>query len=242
MSEQIAENIANIRQQIATAAQQAGRSPAEIMLIGVTKTHPAAIVEQALAAGLADVGENRVQEAESKITALSAERQRLTWHLIGHLQSNKAKKAAQLFNMIHSVDSLRLAQQLDRAASELRTQPLDILLQVNVSGEVAKEGFDLVGWETHQATLSTFLLAVEQIVTLSHLQVRGLMTIAPIARVPEDARPHFASTRILREHLAHTFPQADWSQLSMGMSNDFDAAIAEGATMVRIGRAIFGSR
>jgi pyridoxal phosphate enzyme (YggS family) len=238
MFEQIAENIAAVRQQIAVAAQQAGRHPAEIRLIGVTKTHPAEAVAQAFAAGLADVGENRVQEAESKIAALASERQRSTWHLIGHLQSNKAKKAAQLFDLIHSVDSLRIAQQLARYAGELRTQPLDILLQVNVSGEITKEGFDLVNWQAQPALFNTFLAATEQIVAMPQIRVRGLMTIAPIA----EARPHFASTRRLRDELARTFPHADWSQLSMGMSNDFDAAIAEGATMVRIGRAIFGAR
>ena len=242
MSEQIAENIAAMRQRIAIAAQAAGRDPAEILLLGVTKTHPAEMVAQALAAGLADVGENRVQEAEAKIIALSSVRHQLTWHLIGHLQSNKARKAAQLFDIIHSVDSLRLAQQLDRYAGEGRTQQLEILLQVNVSGEASKEGFDLVGWEQNPAVYAAFLAEVTQIVALPHLRVRGLMTIAPLTGLPAEARPHFASTRRLRDRLALALPASDWSQLSMGMSNDFNDAIAEGATMVRIGRAIFGAR
>jgi pyridoxal phosphate enzyme (YggS family) len=237
----IAEQLASVQTQISDAARAAARHPSEIRLIGVSKTHPAEIVAEAIAQGLVDLGENRVQEAEGKISALAADRARLRWHLIGHLQSNKARKAAQIFDMIQSVDSLRLAEQLDRHAGEVRATRLPILLQVNVSGEQTKEGFDLANWPSRTAALDAFVQDVEQILALTYLHIQGLMTIAPLGQ-PGEARPHFASTRALRDQLAMRFPEQRFPELSMGMSNDFGDAIAEGATMVRIGRAIFGAR
>jgi pyridoxal phosphate enzyme (YggS family) len=247
----IAERLAAVRARIADAARRAGRSPEEITLVGVSKTHPPQVVAEALAAGLAHFGENRVQEAEAKIAELDADRARLTWHLIGHLQRNKARKAAALFDVVHSIDNLRLAETLDRgwglATSASSTQPLtstplSILLQVNVSGEESKEGFALYGWEERPAVLDAFVADVEALLALRHLCVGGLMTIAPWGAEPEAARPTFSSARRLRDHLARRFPQADWSTLSMGMTDDFAVAIEEGATLVRIGRAIFGER
>ncbi|NWG19519.1 MAG: YggS family pyridoxal phosphate-dependent enzyme [Chloroflexi bacterium] len=237
----IAERLALVQERIAAAAQRSNRRAEEILLVGVTKTHPAEVVRAALAAGLHDVGENRVQEAEAKIMALAVERSRLTWHLIGHLQTNKAKKAVALFDLIHSVDSLRLAQALDRHAGE-QGRRLPVLLQVNVSGEATKEGFDLAGWQEQPAIFEQFVGGVEQILALPQIAVRGLMTIAPWGVDPEAARPTFRATRRLRELLARRFPAAEWTDLSMGMTDDFEVAIEEGATIVRVGRAIFGER
>ncbi len=243
--ETLTERLTAVRERIAAAARRVNRDPATIRLVGVTKAHPADVIRAALEAGLCDVGENRVQEAEAKMAALEAERQRLTWHLIGHLQTNKAKKAAMLFDMVHSVDSLRLAQMLDQHAAEASRDAqgrLPILLQVNVSGEATKFGFDLDGWETHLDIYERFCADVERILALPHLDVRGLMTIAPWGPDPEQARPIFRAVRRLRDKLAQRFPAAAWRELSMGMTDDFEVAIEEGATIVRIGRAIFGER
>jgi PLP dependent protein len=251
-----------VEERIAAAARRAGRPAAEITLVGVSKTHPPDAVRSALAAGLTHFGENRVQEAEEKIAALADERARVRWHLIGHLQRNKARKAAALFDVVQSVDSLRLAEVLDRAAAEIRRHEtadkqtsrqadmvpaslsacLPVLLQVNVSGEASKEGFALAGWEEHPALLDAFLAEVAALLALPHLRVDGLMTIAPWGTDAEQARPTFRTARRLRDVLAQRFPQADWSALSMGMTDDFEVAIEEGATIVRVGRAIFGER
>ena len=251
----IAMRIDHVRERIEAAARRAGRSPEEIRLVGVSKTHPPELVAQALAAGLRDFGENRVQEAEPKIAALATERNAITWHLIGHLQSNKAKRAAGLFDVIHSVDSLALAEALNRHAADRMSNtvtpspllpfipsPLPVLLQINVSGEASKDGFDLAGWETRPELLDRFFAEVEQLLALPNLRVGGLMTIAPWGDDPARAQPTFRSAQRLRDALAQRFPAADWSALSMGMSDDFEVAIAEGATIVRVGRAIFGSR
>jgi PLP dependent protein len=236
----IAENIALVRARIHAAAAQAGRDPATITLVAVTKTHPPDRVAAAVAAGATDLGENRVQEAAAKIAALTELRPAPRWHLIGHLQRNKARLAAELFDLVHSVDSLRLAEALANHVPAGRRLP--ILLQVNVSGEASKEGFALAGGPTNQPALSALLPAVERILALPALEVRGLMTVAPLVDDPEQARPSFHALRELRDELAERFPQANWAELSMGMTDDFAAAIAEGATIVRVGRAIFGAR
>jgi PLP dependent protein len=245
----IAMRIEAVRERIAAAARRAGRSPDQIRLVGVSKTHPPELVAQALRAGLRDFGENRVQEAEPKIAALTADRNAITWHLIGHLQSNKAKRAAALFDVVHSVDSLSLAEALSRGVGARTPMPqlpnsdsLSLLLQVNVSGEASKDGFELAGWEDRPVLLDRFFAQVEQLLALPYLRVGGLMTIAPWGDDPAAARPTFRSVQQLRDALARRFPAADWSALSMGMSDDFEVAIAEGATIVRVGRAIFGSR
>ncbi len=234
-----------VRERIAAAARRAGRDPETVRLVGVTKTQPVDVIRAALDAGLREIGENRIQEAEAKIAAFAADRQRPVWHLIGHVQTNKAKKATLLFDMIHSVDSLRLAQAINRYAAEARRDPgrrLPILLQVNVSGEATKSGFDLCGWEERRDVFERFCADVEQILALPHLDVRGLMTIAPWAPEPEAARPVFRATRRLRDALARRFPDAAWHDLSMGMTDDFEVAIEEGATIIRVGRALFGER
>jgi uncharacterized pyridoxal phosphate-containing UPF0001 family protein len=270
----IAARIARVHERIAAAARRAGRSPEEIRLVGVTKTHPPEVIAAAVAAGLRDLGENRVQEAERKIPALAAH-PAVTWHLIGHLQTNKAKRAAALFDMVHSIDSVKLAAALDRHVAEGARETRDtkhetqdtrhethaaestvsrlsspvskplglpILLQVNVSGEATKEGFALAGWEERPELRVPFFADVERILALPGLAVRGLMTIALWGDVPAAARPAFRAARYLRDELARRFPAADWSALSMGMTDDFEVAIEEGATIVRVGRAIFGER
>lgn len=241
MNTDLSQRLAAVQAQIAAAAAAAGRSAADVQLIAVSKTHPPEVVAAAVAAGVTDLGENRVQEAHQKISALHTLRPRPRWHLIGHLQRNKAKLAVELFDLIHSVDSLRLAETLDRYARE-RDRRLPILLQINVSGEASKEGFWVPGGLKNSDAYSALLRDIEAILTLPALEVRGLMTIAPIVNHPDEARPVFAALRELRDDLARRYPQANWRELSMGMSDDLAAAIAEGATMVRIGRAIFGER
>ncbi len=224
---EVAANIERVREKIAAAAQCAGRNPDEITLVAVTKTIEPERVEQALAAGLSVFGESRVQEAKAKIPQVSG---RARWQLVGHLQTNKARDAAALFELIHSVDSVKLASELDKWAERAgKTQP--ILLEVNVSGEASKFGLKP----------DTLPAALEQINTLTRLEVHGLMTIAPFAEEPEKARPHFRRLRQLRDalELKHGLVLP---HLSMGMTNDFEVAIEEGATMVRIGTAIFGER
>ncbi|NJO07683.1 MAG: YggS family pyridoxal phosphate-dependent enzyme [Chloroflexaceae bacterium] len=238
----IIQNIRAITEQIIAAAHHANRNPSDITLIAVTKTHPPDVIMQAVAAGLHHLGENRVQEADEKITALAAERARLRWHLIGHLQSNKAKRAAHLFDMIHSLDSVALAERLNRHRAALEAvPPLPVLLQVNISGEDTKEGFAMRPDPT-SARLDAFVQAVAAIAALPALDVQGLMTIAPYSDEPEQARPVFAALRTLRDQLRQHCPNLALPHLSMGMTNDFTVAIEEGATFVRVGRAIFGER
>jgi pyridoxal phosphate enzyme (YggS family) len=240
----IRRNIATVRERIAAAAVRGERDPDAVTLVAVTKTHPPEMVRAAAVAGVRDVGENRVQEASGKYTLCAGEP--LHWHLIGHLQRNKARRAAEIFDLIHSVDSVRLAETLDRYVAEgARQTPggrLPILLQVNIAGEVQKEGFDLPGGLTNRGQLTGFLETVEQIVALPDVEVRGLMTIAPYVEAAEQVRPVFRALRELRDELAVRFPAASWQELSMGMTGDFEIAVEEGATLVRVGRAIFGER
>jgi hypothetical protein len=209
----------------------------------VTKTHPVYVVQAAYEAGLREFGENRVGEAEAKIPAFIeqvAPAEPPRWHMIGHLQRRKVRLALQLFGIIHSVDSLRLAQRIERIAAE-GEKVVPVLLEVNVSGEASKYGFDM-SHSRSEKDRAVFFERVEQILALPHLKVRGLMTMAPIVSDPEQARPVFANLRTLRDTLSRCFPGADWHELSMGMTDDFEVAIEEGATMVRVGRAIFGAR
>jgi pyridoxal phosphate enzyme (YggS family) len=158
--------------------------------------------------------------------------------MIGHIQSRKAKRVVSLFDVVHSVDSVKLARRLDRFGAE-RSEPLPVLLECNISGEESKYGFDASRWDDDSAQWNAMVASVKEIVALPNLQVRGLMTMAPIAADPEQVRPVFSRLRKLRDELASAFPQVDWGQLSMGMTDDFRVAIEEGATMVRVGRAIF---
>ena len=225
----LAANIAEVRAQIAAAAQRAGRDAAEITLVAVSKTKPLDMVKIAYNLGVTHFGENRVQEGLTKAAAFSPPR--LAWHMIGHLQSNKVGKATGVFACIHSVDSLHLAQLLNRHAEHtgLR-QP--ILLQVNISGELSKEGM----------TVEETIPLARQIVALPHLDLQGLMTIAPLVEDAEEVRPVFRALRHLRDQFRQESPASAWQHLSMGMTGDFRVAIEEGATIVRVGRAIFGER
>jgi pyridoxal phosphate enzyme (YggS family) len=228
-------NLQSVRERIAAAAMRAGRDPAEITLVAVTKTQSPTMIRAALHLGLRHFGENRVEEAETKVVELPGD---LAWHMIGHIQSRKAKRVVHLFEMVHSVDSVKLARRLDRA-SEGRPHPLPVLLECNVSGEEAKYGFKADNWTESSAQRQALLDDVEKIVALPNLQVQGLMTMAPIVADPEQARPVFVRLRQLRDELAAAFTQTDWRQLSMGMTDDFEVAVEEGATLVRVGRAIF---
>ncbi|MFN2166978.1 MAG: YggS family pyridoxal phosphate-dependent enzyme [Anaerolineae bacterium] len=228
-------NLRSVQGRIAAAARRAGRDPAEITLVAVTKTQLPPVIRAAYELGGRCFGENRVEEAEAKVPELPQE---ISWHMIGHVQSRKANRVAQIFEMVHSVDSVKLARRLDRACQG-RPNPLPILLECNVSGEAAKYGFDAERWAENSTQQGALWSAVESIVALPNLQVRGLMTMAPIVADPEQARPVFVRLRQLRDGLASAFSQADWSELSMGMTDDFEVAVEEGATLVRVGRAIF---
>ena len=228
-------NLQSVWERIAAAAARAGRDPDEITLVAVTKTRSPAIIRAAYDLGQRHFGENRVEEAETKVPELPRD---LAWHMIGHIQSRKAKRVAPVFEMVHSVDSVKLARRLDRAC-EGRSHPLPVLLECNVSGEQAKYGFEADRWEEDKAQKTALWSAVEQILALPNLQVQGLMTMAPIVTDPEHARPVFVRLRRLRDALAVAFAQGDWRHLSMGMTDDFEVAVEEGATLVRVGRAIF---
>lgn len=217
----IRDALERVRERIEAACRRAGRSPDEVTLIGVTKTvGPEAVVE-AYEAGLRDFGENRVQEAVAKIEALAQLGIEPRWHMIGHLQRNKVKLTAERFGIIHSVDSVLLSREISRRFES----HVPVLLEVNVAQDAAKFGF----------APEEVATALKEIAVLPHLDVRGLMTIAPLTTNPQETRPTFQCLRELRDDLALT-------ELSMGMSGDFEVAVEEGATMVRVGTAIFGPR
>jgi len=228
-------NLRSVQDRIATAARRAGRDPGQIRLVAVSKAQPAAAVRAAYELGLRDFGENRVLEAQAKAPELPAD---ISWHMIGHVQSRQAKQVAPLFRLVHSVDSVKLAHRLERLCAE-QERRLAVLLELNVSGEEGKYGLRAGRWTTDADQRREGLAAVAEITTLPHLEVQGLMTMAPLVGEPEEARPYFSRLRLLRDELAEAFPSARWSQLSMGMTDDFEVAIEEGATLVRIGRAIF---
>ena len=223
----LADRLENIHHRIATAARRAGRDPSRIELVAVSKTHSAETVREAFDCGQTLFGENRVQELLAKAPLLPAAAR---WHLIGHLQTNKIRKVLPAVELTHGVDSLDLAREMDRIAADLGLFPR-VLLEVNVSGEESKFGF---APEAIREQLDALL-------ALPRVQVEGLMTIAPYAENPEDARPVFARLRALRDDLA-VRSGTPLPTLSMGMSGDFEVAIAEGATLVRVGSAIFGER
>jgi len=239
----IARNLAQVRERIAEAALRSGRQPADVTLVAVTKTSPAEAVVAAHDAGVRHFGENRVQEAEVKIPAVRAaltEPQPI-WHMIGHIQSRKAQAVVAHFDRVHSLDRIKVARRLSRFAQEAGRN-LPVLLECNVSGEETKYGFDLSAWEQDGDRRDAFLAAVGEILALPNLSVRGLMTMAPFVSEAETVRPVFASLRGLLDVLREQFPRQDWRHLSMGMTDDFEVAIEEGATLVRIGRAIFGEQ
>ena len=230
MQTTIADNLARLHERIATAALRAGRSRQEVTLIGVSKTHPAAMIREAFEAGLRHFGENRVQEWEGKRTAvadISA-----TWHLIGHLQSNKAARAANAFTTIDSLDDWALAQRVGRAVAEKNSaEPMRVLIEVHLGGEETKSG-------VAEAELPSL---AERTLQLEKLHLAGLMCIPPFMENPEEVRPYFVRLRQLRDALETRLGRR-LPVLSMGMSHDFEAAILEGATEVRVGTALFGER
>ena len=229
METDIQTNISMIQQRIAAAAARAGRDPGGIQLMAVSKTVPPERIREAMAAGLKLFGENYVQEAREKIPGIGHSVQ---WHMIGHLQTNKAKYVVNLFDWIHSVDRLELARELDKKAGQ-NNRKLNVLIEVNVSGEESKSGV-----ESMQA-----LELVRQISVLPNLSVRGLMTMPPYSDNPETSRPYFKALRKLRDDITHAaIPGVQMDELSMGMTDDFEVAIEEGATILRVGRAIFGAR
>jgi pyridoxal phosphate enzyme (YggS family) len=225
----IADNLKRVQDRIAAAAQRSGRSLNDVTLIVVSKTWPIGVVQEAVDAGAVHLGENRVQEAQEKVGQIVGP---ISWHLIGHLQRNKVKVALPLFDLIHGVDSLRLAEEISKKAV-LDGKVVRVLVQVNTSGEVSKFGIgpdaavDVVG----------------QIADLEGIQIEGVMTIGAFLSNPDDVRPHFVGLRQVRDGIVDAHIKGvSMATLSMGMSNDFEVAIEEGATMVRVGTAIFGSR
>lgn len=227
----ISTNLAAVRDRIGDACLRGGRDASEVKLVAVSKTHPAAVLREAINAGCTVLGENKVQEAEGKITELG--RDAAEWHLIGHLQSNKARKAVQLFDVIHSLDSVELAQRLERICEEEGRDQLSVLAQVDLAGEETKSGIT----ETELPELVEFLR------NCRHLKFDGLMVLPPFFDEAETTRPFFKRLREIRDRLAEGNAFGDRpGELSMGMSHDFEVAIEEGATIVRVGTAIFGER
>lgn len=224
MSSSIHRNLAAVRERITRAAERVGRDTADIKLVAVSKTHPPEVLRDAIASGVSVFGENKVQEAEGKIAEVG--RDAAEWHLIGHLQSNKARKAVRLFDVIHTVDSIDLAERLDRICVEEGRQSLRVLVQVDLGGEATKSGVH----EDHLPDL------IDPIRSCKHLELQGLMVVPPFFEDPEATRPYFKRLRRLRDRLL------PGGGLSMGMSHDFEVAIEEGATIVRVGTAIFGER
>lgn len=229
-----------VLEKIASAAHSAGRKPDEVQLVVVTKTHPPETVYEAIAAGACCLGENYAEEAVEKMQALAAmgvDLSLMQWHMIGHVQSRKAPLIARYFDLIHSLDSVKLAQKLNQSAGEQK-RTLPVFLQLNVSGEESKSG--LPAW--HESHTKSLMEAVGEILTYPQITIQGLMTVPPFFDDPEQARPFFRKLRDWRDFLAKEFPGVHWEHLSMGMSGDFEVAIQEGATLVRIGTAILGAR
>lgn len=225
----IADNLKTVQNRIAAAAKRAGRDPSSVKLVTVTKTVSIERIREALSSGARVLGENRVQEAKEKIEQLG---QPAGWHLIGRLQTNKAKYAVKLFDLIHSVDNLELAAELDKQAAKIK-KVQEVLIEVSIANEAAKAG---VG-------IDDAISLVRRVAMLKNIRIKGLMTMPPYSDIPEDSRPYFKklkelSSIIYRENI----PGVSMAELSMGMSGDFEVAIEEGATMVRVGTAIFGER
>jgi len=232
----IRENYVKILESIQRAARSAGRGEDEVRLVVVTKGQPLEKIQAVIEAGARRLGENYAEEGVEKIQALNA-LVGLEWHMIGHIQTRKARLVCEHFAWVHSLDSLKLAERLDRFAGEFQRK-LPVLIECNVSGEESKFGFP--AWQEER--WDELGQAISAILQFNHLQVRGLMMMAPYSTDPEAARPYFKRARRLRDALARRFPALDWAELSMGMSGDFETAIEEGATIVRIGEAILGPR
>ncbi len=232
----IHERYLSVQARIATAARAVGREPGSVQLVVVTKSQPLPVLQAALAAGVRIFGENYPEEAVTKIQDLGAEN-KVEWHMIGHVQSRKARLVAEHFALLHSLDSLKLARRLDRFSAETGRR-LPVLLEFNVGGEESKFGWparDVARW-------ADLLPEIDQLLGLAHLDVRGVMTMPPFFTDAELSRPYFRRLRQLRDYLSVQFPQAAWQELSMGTSVDFQVAVQEGATLVRVGQAIVGPR
>ncbi len=227
MANTVADNLELVRSRITTATDRAGRTAESVQLIGVSKTHSPETILEAVDAGLLLLGENRVQEAKAKVPLLPS---KVRWHLIGHLQSNKVRHALATFERLHGLDSVELARDVNRVAGEMGLFP-KVLLEINVAGEGSKFGFKPAVLREH----------MEELLTLERLQIDGLMAIPPFAPEAESSRRYFVALRELRDALSKEF-RAPLPELSMGMSGDFEVAIEEGATFVRVGTAIFGER
>jgi pyridoxal phosphate enzyme (YggS family) len=237
------ENLTRVQERLAEAALRAGREPSDVTLVAVTKTHPPDTIIAAYEAGVRHFGENRVLEGAAKIPVVTAALSGPppVWHMVGHVQSRKAQAVVAHFDCVDSVDRLKVARRLSRFAQDAgRTLP--VLLECNVSGEETKYGFNLRDWERNEARREAFFAAVDEILALPGLSVQGLMTMAPFVASAETVRPVFISLRGLLDALRVRFPAQDWRHLSMGMTDDFEVAVEEGSTLVRIGRAIFGAR
>lgn len=258
LSGRVAANLTEVRDRIAEAALRSGRDPGDVQLVAVTKTFPVEAILAAWEAGQRHFGENRPEEGAGKIPLIT---RRLTareldeaelaagapvrtmpvWHMIGHVQSRKTAMVVDYFDVVHSLDRLKFARRLSALAVEAGRE-IPVLVECNVSGEVSKYGYDAAGWEKEPDVRDALFSALADVVGLPGLRIEGLMTVAPIAGDAEAVRPIFASLRRLGDALAERFPEVDWHHLSMGMTDDFEIAVEEGATLVRIGRAIFGSR
>ncbi|MEM6528654.1 MAG: YggS family pyridoxal phosphate-dependent enzyme [Chloroflexota bacterium] len=239
----IADNIKQVQENIAAACARAGRNPAEITLVAVSKRKPVVNVLDALAAGVQHFGENRVDEIESKVPEVAeqlGDRPEPVWHWVGHLQSRKTKDVLPLFPWMHSLDSVKLAGKMQRFAEDENLTP-QVFIQVNVSGEQQKYGFDGSAWQTASAQKDALMDEFRQILAFDRLQVRGLMTMAPYGVPEADLRAVFQSLAALKAEAEQTL-DVQWPDLSMGMTDDYPIAIEEGATIVRVGRAIFGER
>ena len=243
----ITTSLQHIRERIAAACDRANRSPDEITLVAVSKKKPVADVLEALAAGVRHFGENRVGEALQKIPAVNKQTDtRPVWHMVGHIQSRKTKDVIPVFDVIESVDRLKIARYISRLTGEYNDEHgtqrvMPVLMEVNISGEDTKYGFEASGWKDDSAIRNNLWQAVQTVHDLPHLELRGLMTLAPFYDDPERTRPVFAALADLRDTLRDEFDIA-LPDLSMGMTSDYEIAIEEGATIVRIGRAIFGER
>jgi pyridoxal phosphate enzyme (YggS family) len=237
----LVERIGAVQARIGAAAERGGRSADDVTLVAVTKMHEIETIQAAYEAGLRHFGENRVEEAEGKIAAAKGSMPGVHWHMIGHIQSRKTASVAEHFDWAHSVDRYRIARRISGSAGELG-RTVDVLVQVNLSGEESKYGYDLSAWPGDEGQLEALLEEVGQMADLPHIRLRGLMTMAPYTSEPETVRPIFRRARELRDALAERFPALDWAHLSMGMTADYEVAVEEGATMVRVGTAIFGPR
>jgi pyridoxal phosphate enzyme (YggS family) len=232
----IEQQLAQVNQRIARAALSSGRSPGEISLLVVSKSQPVEVIQAAITAGVRKFGENYPEETLSKLVELKSQAE-IEWHMIGHLQSRKARIVAEHFQMLHSLDSYPLAQKLDRLLAE-SGKKMPALLEFNVGGEASKFGWP--AWD--ETRWKELLPELSKILVMEHLQIAGLMTMPPLSEDIEESRPFFQKLRALREFLSVSFPGMNFTELSMGTSADFEIAIEEGATMIRVGRAILGDR